>query len=65
MELLSTTLNTVIKINDKIPIDILKIDNLAINNNLDNVVYAENNSGNVNIRDMESSQHMSSAITKE
>lgn len=65
MELLSTTLNTVIKINDKIPIDILKIDNLAINNNLDNVVYAENNSGNVNIRDMESSQHMASAITKE
>ena len=53
MELLSTTLNTVIKINDKIPIDILKIDNLAINNNLDNVVYAENNSGNVNIRDMD------------
>lgn len=65
MELLSTTLNTVIKINDKIPIDILKIDNLAINNNLDNVIYAENNSGNVNIRDMESSQHMASAITKE
>ena len=65
IEILSTALNASVKINEIIPIDLLKIDSLIINKEMNSLGSFTLHSGNINIKDVKSSQSMANTIAHE
>lgn len=65
IEILSTVLNASVKINEIIPIDLLKIDNLVINKEMDSLGSFAHHTGDIDIKDVKSSHNMANTIAHE